>query len=181
MNQEFMSALSELEATKNIKKEVLLETLEQALVAACKKNYGSNQNIAVSVDRETGEISVVRKKTVVENVEDPDTEIGLSEAQELDKRYEAGDVAEFKIIPKDFGRIAAQTAKQVIVQRIKEAERDNLYDRYRDSENAIVSGVILRNDERYAVVRVNNDTEALLLSSEQIKGESYIPGARMKF
>lgn len=181
MNQEFMSALSEIEATKNIKKEVLLETLEQALIAAYKKNYGHCQNVCVSIDRETGEISVVQQKTVVEDVIDPNVEIGLSEAQDVDKRYEIGDVIDFPIIPKNFGRIAAQTAKQVVVQRIKEAERDNLYDRYRDSENAMLSGVILRNDEHFAIVQVNNDTEAILPVAEQVKGEVYAPGTRMKF
>ena len=121
MNQEFMSALSEIEATKKIKKEVLLETLEQALAAAYKKNYGHCQNVFVNINRENGEISVVQKKTVVEVVEDDRFEIGLEEAQNIDKRYEPGDVVDFKIIPKNFGRIAAQTAKQVVVQRIKEA------------------------------------------------------------
>ena len=181
MNQEFMSALSEIEATKNIKKEVLLETLEQALIAAYKKNYGHYQNVVITINRETGEISVIQQKTVVEEVEDSRVEIGLSEAQLMDKRYEVGDVVDFKVIPKNFGRIAAQTAKQVVVQRIKEAERDNLYDMYRDSENAIVSGVILRNDEKYSVVQINNDTEAVLPVAEYLEGEAYVPGLRFKF
>ena len=181
MNQEFMSALTEIEATKNIKKEVLLETLEQALVAAYKKNYGHYQGVVVTIDRQTGEISVIQQKTVVSEVTDSRVEIGLTEAQQMDKRYEEGDVVDFKIIPKDFGRIAAQTAKQVVVQRIKEAERDNLYDMYRDSENAVVSGVILRNDPKYAVVRINNDTEAVLPTQEQLEGELYEAGMRMKF
>lgn len=181
MNQEFMSALSEIEATKNIKKEVLLETLEQALVAAYKKNYGHSQNVVISIDRETGEISVVQQKTVVEEVEDSRVEIGLSEAQQMDKRYEVGDSVDFKVIPKNFGRIAAQTAKQVVVQRIKEAERDNLYDMYRDSENAVVSGVILKCEAKYAVVQINNDTEAILPVGEQLNNEEYAHGTRMKF
>ncbi len=181
MNQEFMSAIEEIAATKKIKKEVLLETLEQALVAAYKKNYGHYQSVVVTIDRQTGEISVIQQKTVVSEVTDSRIEIGLSEAQHMDKRYEVGDVVDFKIIPKDFGRIAAQTAKQVVVQRIKEAERDNLYDMYRDSENAIVSGVILRNDTKYAVVQINNDTEAILPTQEQLAGEFYEAGMRMKF
>jgi len=181
MNQEFMSALSEIEATKNIKKEVLLETLEQALIAAYKKNYGHYQNVVITINRETGEISVVQQKTVVEEVEDSRVEIGISEAQQMDKRYEVGDIVDFKVIPKNFGRIAAQTAKQVVVQRIKEAERDNLYDMYRESENAIVSGVILRCDEKYTVVQLSNDTEAILPTGECLEGEAYVPGVRMKF
>lgn len=181
MNQEFMSALSEIEATKKIKKEVLLETLEQALIAAYKKNYGHSQNVVITIDRQTGEISVVQQKTVVEEVYDTRVEIGLSEAQQIDKRYEVGDVVDFKVIPKNFGRIAAQTAKQVVVQRIKEAERDNLMDMYRDSENGIVSGVVLRNDAKGVYVQVNNDTEAILPNEEQLEGEGYGPGARLKF
>lgn len=181
MNQEFMSALSEIEATKKIKKEVLLETLEQALAAAYKKNYGHCQNVFVNINRENGEISVVQKKTVVEVVEDDRFEIGLEEAQNIDKRYEPGDVVDFKIIPKNFGRIAAQTAKQVVVQRIKEAERDNLFDTYRDSENAVVSGIIIKNDEKYTVVRINNETEAVLPIAEQLETEEYIPGERKRF
>ena len=141
MNQEFMSALAEVAEQKNISKEALVETIELALIAAYKKNYGHAQNVKVNIDRESGEFRVFQQKTVVEEVEDPQLEIGLSEAQAIDKRYGLEDVVDFEVTPKTFGRIAAQTAKQVVMQRIKEAERDRLYNEYHGQENAMLTGV----------------------------------------
>ena len=180
MNQEFMSALAEVAEQKNISKEALVETIELALIAAYKKNYGHAQNVKVNVDRESGEIRVFQQKTVVEEVEDPQLEIGLSEAQTIDKRYGLEDVVDFEVTPKTFGRIAAQTAKQVVMQRIKEAERDRLYNEYHGQENAMLTGVVLRADRKLAVVRVN-DMEAVLPANEQMMTEDYAPGGRMKF
>ena len=121
MNQEFMSALTELSISKNIDKEIIVEAIEKALIVAYKKNYGHAQNVEATIDRESG-------KTVVETVEDPNLEIALTEAQNIDARYQVGDTINIEILPKNFGRIAAQTAKQVVVQRINEAENENAYE-----------------------------------------------------
>lgn len=181
MNQEFISALGELAHQKNMKKEDLLETIELALIAAYKKNYGHAQNVTVTIDRESGDIKVCQQKTVVEEVLDANLEIGLSEAQEIDKRYEVGDVVGIEVTPRNFGRIAAQTAKQVVVQRIKEAERDNLYDAYHNRENSMITGLVTRYDRRTVTVQVYGDMDAYLPANEQLPTEQYLPGARMKF
>ncbi|MBP3337015.1 MAG: transcription termination/antitermination protein NusA [Clostridia bacterium] len=181
MNQDFILALDEIEKQKNIKKEVILETIEQALFAAYKKNYGQAQNVVVKIDREKGDIRVFQQKEVVEEVEDALCQIGIAEAQAKDARYSVGDFIDFEVTPKNFGRIAAQTAKQVVVQRIKEAERDNLFNAYSDQENQMVSGVILRRDSKNVIVKINDGDEALLPANEQLKGERYEIGSRMRF
>lgn len=181
MNQEFMTALSEIAEDKNISKDALLETIEFALITAYKKNYGQAQNVMVNIDKETGEIKVYQQKTVVETVENPNLEVSVSEAAEISGGYSVGDIVNFEVTPKTFGRIAAQTAKQVVVQRIKEAERDNVFTIYRDRENSMVTGLITKNEGRFVVVEIGNDTEAILPSNEQISGELYKPGTRMKF
>ncbi len=181
MNQEFMIALSEIAEDKNISKDALLETIEFALITAYKKNYGQAQNVMVNIDKETGEIKVYQQKTVVEAVEDPNLEVSVSEAAEISGGYSVGDIVNFEVTPKTFGRIAAQTAKQVVVQRIKEAERDKVFTIYRDRENSMVTGLITKNEGRFVVVEIGNDTEAILPSNEQISGEVYTPGKRMKF
>ncbi len=181
MNQEFITALAEIAEDKNISKESLLETIEFALITAYKKNYGHAQNVVVNIDKETGEIKVYQQKTVVETVEDANIEISVSEAAEISGKYSVGDVVSFEVTPKTFGRIAAQTAKQVVVQRIKEAERDKVFTIYRDRENSMVTGLITKLESRFVVVEIGNDTEAILPTNEQIPGETYTPGARMKF
>lgn len=181
MNQEFMSALTELSASKNIDKEVIIETIERALLAAYKKNYGHAQNVEASIDRETGAVSLVQKKTVVEVVEDPQVEMELSEAQKIDATYQPGDVVSIQIVPKNFGRIAAQTAKQVVVQRINEAENEYAYEYYRDKENTLITGLITKVEQRAVSVQIDGDKEAEMPASEQMSGESYVPGKRMKF
>lgn len=181
MNQEFILALDEIEKQKNIKKDVILETIEQALFAAYKKNYGQAQNVVVKIDREKGDIKVFQQKEVVAEVADSLCEIGLSEAQAIDKRYSLGDFIDFEVTPKNFGRIAAQTAKQVVVQRIKEAERDNLFNAYQDQENQMTSGVISRLDKKNIIVKLPDGDEALLPLNEQLKNEEYTVGSRMKF
>jgi len=181
MNQEFMSALTELSASKNIDKEVIIETIEKALLAAYKKNYGHAQNVEASIDRATGAVSLVQKKTVVEEVNDPQVEIELSEAQKLDATYQPGDVVPIQIVPKNFGRIAAQTAKQVVVQRINEAENEYAYEYYRDKENSLISGLITKIDKRAITVQVDGEQEAEMPANEQMPGELYEPGMRLKF
>ena len=181
MNQEFMQALAELAEDKNISRESLLETIEFALVTAYKKNYDHAQNVAVNIDKETGEIKVYQQKTIVEVVEDANQEVTLDEAKEINAGYSLGDVVNYEVTPKSFGRIAAQTAKQVVVQRIKEAERDKVIAMYRDRENSMVTGLITKNEGKIVFVQIGSDTEAILPANEQIAGEYYTPGSRMKF
>ena len=181
MNQEFMTALAEIAEDKNISKDSLLETIEFALITAYKKNYGHAQNVVVNIDKETGEIKVYQQKTVSETVEDPNLEVSVEEAAALHGGYSIGDIVNFEVTPKSFGRIAAQTAKQVVVQRIKEAERDKVFTIYRDRENSMVTGLITKNEGKYISVQIGGDTEAILPGNEQIAGEHYTPGTRMKF
>lgn len=181
MNQEFMSALTELSASKNIDKEVILEAMEKALIAAYKKNYGHAQNVEAAIDRATGAITLTQQKEVVDEVEDANVQIALSEARLLDARYQVGDMVSIEIQPKNFGRIAAQTAKQVVVQRINEAENENAYEYYRDKENTLLSGVITKNEGHSVTVQVDGEQEAELPLNEQLAGEVYVPGSRMKF
>ena len=149
MNQEFMTALAELAEDKNISRESLFETIEFALITAYKKNYGHAQNVVVNIDKETGEIKVYQQKTIVEEVEDANVEVTLDEAKEINAGYSLGDVVNYEVTPKTFGRIAAQTAKQVVVQRIKEAERDKVITMYRDRENSMVTGLITKNEGKH--------------------------------
>lgn len=181
MNQEFMTALTEIAEDKNISKDSLLETIEFALITAYKKNYGHAQNVVVNIDKENGEIKVYQQKTVAEEVLDPNLEISLDEATQIRGDYSIGDVVNIEVTPKTFGRIAAQTAKQVVVQRIKEAERDKVFTIYRDRENSMVTGLITKIEGRYIIVQIGNDTEAIMPGNEQIAGEHYAPGMRMKF
>lgn len=181
MNQEFITALEEIAEDKNISTDSLLETIEFALITAYKKNYGHAQNVVVNIDKENGEIKVYQQKTVTETVEDPNLEVSVEEAAAMHGGYTVGDVVNFEVTPKSFGRIAAQTAKQVVVQRIKEAERDKVFNIYRDKENSMVTGLITKNEGKYISVQIGNDTEAILPNNEQIAGERYVPGTRMKF
>lgn len=117
MNKEFIFAMDELEKEREISKDLLIEAIKSALVSAYKKNYGTSQNVRVNIDRELGDIEVFMRKDVVDEVEDPFIEVSLEEARSIDPEYETGDVIEYLVTPKDFGRIAAQTAKQVVVQK----------------------------------------------------------------
>jgi N utilization substance protein A len=139
---EIVQALDELERERGVPKAVLLEALEAALVSAFKRHYGSSQNVRVNIDPETGHILVLARKNVVEEADDPKTEISLEEARQLDPNYQVGDVVEDEVTPKEFGRIAAQTAKQVVVQRIREAERGVIYDEYSEREGDVVTGTV---------------------------------------
>ena len=179
MNSELILALDALEKEKRIKKEVMFEALEAALVTAYKKNFGSGFNCFAEVNRETGDMRVYCTKTVVEEVTDDCTEITLEEAQSINKRYQIGDSVDFEASPAKFGRIAAQTAKQMVVQKIREAERGNMYDEYSDKENDVMSGKIEKLDRRGVMVDLGS-AEALLTPSEQIPGEDYTPGRRLK-
>lgn len=179
MNKEFLDALTELEREKNISKEDIITAIEDAVELAYKKNYGNYPNVRVLVDREDGEVLVLMSKEVVEEVEDDMMEVSLEEARSYDERYEVGDVIEYQVDPKDFGRIAAQTAKQVVVQRIREAERRNSYDEFVNKQGEIITAKIERINNGTMFLSVGN-SEGILPLSEQVKTESFNVGDRIK-
>lgn len=179
MNAEFMQAFEQLAKEKGIAAEVVFDAVEAALISAYKRNFGSAQNVRVSLDRTTGEIHVYARKTVVETAEDSRLEISLAEARKLDARYELEDVVELEVTPKNFGRIAAQTAKQVVVQRIREAERGIVYEEFSNRESDIVTGIVQRIEQKNVFIDLGK-AEAILAPSEQIPGEIYKHGDRIK-
>lgn len=179
MNEEFILALKQLESEKGIREDVILEALETALISSYKKNYGTSQTVDVSIDRDTGEISVSAEKAVVDEVFDDQTEISVDDAKKINPRLEIGDVYYESINPEKFGRIAAQTARQVVIQRIKDAERQVIYDDYADRENEIITCDVQRVSKGNVFVDLGK-TEAILPVSEQTPGESYAQGDRYK-
>ena len=181
MNKEFIRAIEDLEKEKRISKEILLEAIESALVSAYKKNYGTSQNVRVDINEETGDINVYMRMDVVadEDFEDDLTQITLEEAMEIDPRYEVGDVVEYQVTPRDFGRIAAQTAKQVVVQRIREAERGMVYDSFITRQGEILTGTVQRVSNETLFINVGN-TEGILSPNEQVPGEHYNINDRLK-
>ena len=179
MNQEFILALKQLESEKGIREDVILEALETALISSYKKNYGTSQTVDVTIDRDTGEISVSAEKTVVGEVMDDQMEISLEDAKRINSRLEIGDIYYEAINPEKFGRIAAQTARQVVIQRIKDAEREVIYDDYADRENEIITCDVQRVSKGNVFVDLGK-TEAILPVSEQTPGESYSQGDRYK-
>ena len=179
MNMEFIEAIEALEREKGISKDVLIDAIESALVSAYKKNYGTSQNVRVNIDRETGDIDVFMRRDIVEEVEDPFSQASLEEAQEIDPAYELGDVIEYQVTPKDFGRIAAQTAKQVVVQRIRETERGMIYDDYISRQSEVVTGIVQRISGDTVFVSMGR-AEGILSPNEQIPGERYRVNERIK-
>jgi len=180
MNEELLNALSDLCKEKGIDKEVILEALEAALVAAYKRNFASApQNAVATVDRETGKITVCAKKTVVDTVTDKQLEISLEEARKISKDYELDDIVNIEVTPANFGRIAAMTAKQVVTQRIREAERGNIFSEYTQKENDIVSGKIDRMERGNIFVDIGK-VEAMLPEKEQVDSEYYEVGRMIK-
>ncbi|WP_227766602.1 transcription termination factor NusA [Zhaonella formicivorans] len=178
MNMDFIEALKEIEKEKGIEVDVLLEAIEAALISAYKKNFGS-QNVRVSIDRVTGEIKVYARKSIVEEVVDPKSEITLEDARKAHPNYDLGDIYETEVTPREFGRIAAQTAKQVVVQRIREAERNIIYDEFVSREDDIVTGIVQRQELGNVYIDLGK-VEALLAPTEQINGEQYNYGDRIK-
>ena len=169
---EFMEALNIIEKEKGIDREIIFEAIETSLVTACKKNFGTSQNIKVDMNRETGEVTVYAQKEIVEEVEDPALQMSLVEAQAVNPHYKVGDVFNEIITPKDFGRISAQTAKQVVVQKFREAEREILYNQYITKEKDIVTGIVQRKEKKNVIVQLGK-IDAILAPSEQIPGEEY--------
>ncbi len=179
MNGEFLQALEQIAKEKGISKELLIDAIDVALVSAFKKNFGSSQNVKVAINRETGEVDVYALKTVAGEVENELQQISLQEAKSLNKNYEIGDMVETKVTPKNFGRIAAQTAKQVVVQRIREAERGIIFDEFISRENEIVTGLVQRKEKNSVFIDLGK-TEAILSLGEQTPNEAYNIGDRIK-
>ena len=183
MNEEFIGALKELVKEKGISEELIFTTIEDALVAAYKKNYAnintSAQNVRVSMNRETGEIHVYAQKVVCDEVYDDVTEISLEEAKEISPKYDVDDIVEIEVTPKNFGRVAAQLAKQVVTQRIKEAERNIIYNEYKEKEFDIITGTILRKDKGMVFVNLGK-LEGVIGPNEQIPNEEYKFNEKLK-
>jgi len=179
MRIDFIGALDELEKEKGISKEILIDAIKQALISAYKKNFNSAQNVRVDVDEQTGEVKVFARKTVVEEVIDPRLEISLEAAREIDPGYAIDDIVELEVTPRDFGRIAAQNAKQVVTQRIREAERGVIYKEFIDREEDLITGMIQRMDSKYFYVELGR-TEGLLPFNELMPGDNFKPGDRVK-
>ena len=180
-NKELIEALNQLEKEKNISKDVLLEAIEDSLIAACKNHFGKADNIHVNIDRNTGEVRVYADLTVVEEVEDPVTEIGITEAKLRFPKAanDLGDALQVEVTPKNFGRIAAQKAKQVVVQKIREEERRVLFDEYSQKEREVVTGIVQRYVGNNISINLGK-VDAVLTENEQIKGEHFKPTDRIK-
>lgn len=174
-----VDALDALETEKGIKKEYVIESLEAALVAAYKRNYNQAQNVEVDFDEKKGNIHIYSVKEVVDEVADDRLEISLADAQEKSKGYEIGDHIKDEVTPKDFGRIAAQTAKQVIMQRVREAERDIIYNEYSQYEHEIIQGIVERADNRFVYI-IFGKIEAVMPRSDQMPNETYNPRDRVR-
>ncbi len=179
MNSELLSAFRELGKEKGIVPEILFDAVEAALIAAYRKNFGSSQNVRVALDRHTGDINVYARKIVVEKIDDEYLEITLDEAKKIDPRYELGDIIETEVTPRNFGRIAAQTAKQVVVQRIREIERGLIYEKFSNRESDIVTGIVQRTEQKNVYIDLGQ-AEAILVPNEQIEGEYYAHLDRIK-
>ena len=179
MNADFVQAIFELGKEKGISPELLYQAVEEALITAYKKNFGSSQNVRVDLNKQTGEIHVYARKIIVEKVSDSAQEIDLAEARKINPNYELEDIVEIEVTPKNFGRIAAQNAKQVVVQRIREAERGMVFEKFSSRENDIVNGVVQRMENRNVYIDLGR-AEAILMPNEQIPGEVYQHHDRIK-
>ncbi|MBP9015179.1 MAG: transcription termination/antitermination protein NusA [Candidatus Atribacteria bacterium] len=181
MSKELFAAIEQIEKTKGIPREMLQEAIEAALLSAYRKSFkSSHKGVSVVLDPQDGSIKVFARKTVVDKLKDAATEILEKDAKRLGIDAKVGDVVEIEVTPQDFGRIAAQTAKQVIMQRIKEAERDLVYAEFIEREGEIITGIISKREGNNIIVDLGR-AEGLLPSNEQISNENYRPGGRMKF
>lgn len=178
-NKELIEALNQIEKEKDISKAILLEAMENSLVAACKNHYGKADNIKVNIDRETGLVTVYAEREIVEVVEDPVLQIDAIEAKVKYPKNEIGDIVQVEVTPKNFGRIAAQKAKQVVVQKIREEERKVLYNQYYEKEKDIVTGIVQRYVGNNVSINLGK-VDAVLTESEQVKGERFRPTERIK-
>ena len=178
-NNELLEALNILEQEKNISKETLLEAIENSLITACKNHFGKSENVKVNIDPETCEYHVFQEKKVVEKVEDPVEEISLINAKMIDSKYELDDIVNVEVKSKEFGRIATQNAKNVILQKIREEERKVLFDEYYSKEKDIVTGIVQRYVGKNVSINLGK-VDAILTENEQVKGEVFQPTERIK-
>ena len=178
-NNELLEALNILEQEKNISKETLLEAIENSLITACKNHFGKSENVKVNIDPETCEYHVFQGKKVVEKVEDPVEEISLVNAKMIDSKYELDDIVNVEVKSKEFGRIATQNAKNVILQKIREEERKVLFDEYYSKEKDIVTGIVQRYVGKNVSINLGK-VDAILTENEQVKGEVFQPTERIK-
>lgn len=179
MSSELLDALTMLEREKGISKDILLDAIEAALISAYKRNFNQAQNVRVDVNPERGSMRVYARKDIVDDVFDPRLEISIEQAKLINPSFKVGDIVEIEVTPKDFGRIVAQTAKQVVTQRVREAERGVIYTEFIDREEDIMTGIVQRQDSRYIYVNLGK-IEALLPTAEQMPNESYKPHDRIK-
>lgn len=179
MSSELFESLELIEEEKGISRDVILDALESALISAYRKHFGAAQDVGVTFDEETGDIRIIARKNVVEEVEDRENEVSVEEAKRINEKYEAGDVAEFEVTPKSFGRIAAQTARQVVFQRMHEAEREKMVNEYSDRENDIATAVVRKIERRNVMLEIE-DTESVLMPNEQVRSDNYKIGERYK-
>ena len=179
MNKDLIYVIEQIGREKGISKEVLFEALESALLSASKKTMGAADNVRMEIDRRTGTLRVFARKKVVTAVTDPKLEIGLAEGRKLNGEAQLDDELEIELAPQEFGRIAAQTAKQVILQRVRDAERDAVYAEFIDREGKIVRGTVHRIEKRNVVVELGK-AEAVITEREQLPGDRYNPGDRLR-
>jgi len=171
-NIEFIDTLNQIEKEKGIDKETIFEAIEQSLITACKKHFGTSQNIRVVMDRDTGDIKVFAQKTIVDEPSNDILEISLAAAKEIDINFQVGDLVEIPITPRNFGRISAQTAKQVVVQKFREAERAKVVNEFKEKEHELLTGTITRIERRNVFITVGK-TDMMLAPADQIPGEYY--------
>ena len=179
MNTELMEALTILEKEKNISKDVMMDAIENSLISACKNHFGTAENIKVIMDRETCDYAVYAEKKVVEEVTNPALEISLEDAEKIDSALQIGDVAQIPVQSKEFGRIATQNAKNLILQKIREEERKVVFDQYFEKEKDIVTGIVQRYVGKNISINLGR-ADAMLTENEQVKGEVFKPTERIK-
>ena len=179
MSSELFASLEMIEEEKGISRDVVLDALESALISAYKKHFGAVQDIGVVFDEDSDTIRIIARKTVVEEVEDKETQISIDAAKAINEKYDLGDIVEKEVTPASFGRIAAQTARQVVLQRIHEAEREKMVNEYSDRENDIATGVVRRIEKRNVLLEIEN-TESVLMPNEQVRNDNYKVGEHYK-
>jgi N utilization substance protein A len=180
MSKEMLEAFDVLEKTKGIKKDVIVEAMKAALSAAYKKNYGQAENVEIDFNDRTGDFKVMSIKTVVDEVQDPRVEVSLEDATAINRAYEVGDTIKFEVTPKNFGRTAAATAKQVVMQRLREAENAHIVNEYSQYEDELVTGTVERTDNRFVYVTIGNVEAVMDIKRDTIPGEHYNPQDKVR-
>ncbi|ERJ84168.1 transcription termination factor NusA [Peptostreptococcaceae bacterium oral taxon 113 str. W5053] len=179
MNTEFMQALKDLQREKGISSDSIIDALEKALAKSYEKNYNDHQNVKINIDPETGKLDIFAEKLIVDSVEEPIIEISLNDARKINANYQIGETVLQSVTPHDFGRIAAQTARNIVLQKIKDAERAIIFSEFEDREHEIITGIIQRMDRNYIYIELGK-TEGMIPPSEQVSTESYRVGDRLK-